>query len=75
MSKWIYTRHLFYCQNCNVTTERITPYCPWCGELMDNFDTRHCECYHVEYGEPRCWGTKEREICSCDGNKNKCNFY
>ena len=22
-----------------------------------------------------CWGTKEREECSCGGDKTKCNFY
>ena len=22
-----------------------------------------------------CWGTKEMEECSCDGDKSKCNFY
>ena len=36
---------------------------------------RPCACYHVEYGKPRCWGTKEKEECSCGGNKNRCNFY
>lgn len=24
---------------------------------------------------PRCWGTKERDICDCGGDKSKCNFY
>lgn len=22
-----------------------------------------------------CWGTKEREECTCNGDKRKCNFY
>jgi len=22
-----------------------------------------------------CWGTKERDVCSCGGDKNKCTFY
>lgn len=22
-----------------------------------------------------CWGTRERDVCSCGGDKNKCNFY
>lgn len=34
-----------------------------------------CHCYHVEYGKPVCWGTKEREECSCGGDESKCNFY
>ena len=36
----------------------------------------NCDCYHPnDCGENRCWGTKEREICSCGGNKKHCNFY
>lgn len=34
-----------------------------------------CECYKIEYGKAICYGTKEREECSCGGDKNKCNFY
>ena len=34
-----------------------------------------CDWYHVEYGKPHCWGTKEKEVCNCGGDKNKCNFY
>ena len=30
-----------------------------------------CECYH--YGT--CWGTREREECTCGGDTTKCNFY
>jgi len=22
-----------------------------------------------------CWGTKERDVCGCGGNKNRCTFY
>ena len=77
MSNWVFEKNYTYCSNCKVTTERITPYCPWCGETMENFrgPPAICSCYHIEYGEPRCWGTKEREVCSCNGNKEKCNFY
>lgn len=28
-----------------------------------------------EYGKAICYGTKEREECSCGSDKNKCNFY
>jgi len=73
--RWVYKDNLIYCSNCNITTERITPYCPWCGKKMENFDTRYCDCYHIEYGIPRCWGTKEKDICSCNGFKRNCNFY
>lgn len=24
---------------------------------------------------PRCWGTKERDVCDCGGDKSNCNFY
>ena len=67
---------LIYCKNCNVTSSRITPYCAWCGSRMKNyFRPEKCECYHVEYGKSVCWGTKEREVCNCEGIKRNCNFY
>lgn len=28
----------------------------------------------VEYTEGRCWGTRECEICSCGGDKGKCDW-
>lgn len=39
-----------------------------------------CECYEVTTAnrgivECRCNGTKEREICTCGGDKSKCDFY
>ena len=43
-----------------------------------------CSCWHAiqtgmkrEEGtfEYRCWGTPERSICTCGGDKSKCNFY
>lgn len=34
-----------------------------------------CECYHSEFGRPKCYGTKEKDPCSCNGDINKCNFY
>lgn len=48
-----------------------------------------CECYHeVERGihnpylnqrlvikEGQCWGTRERDICHCKGDKCKCGIY
>ena len=35
-----------------------------------------CECYKSDdmNGSPVCFGTKEREICACRGDKNKCDF-
>ena len=34
-----------------------------------------CSCYHEEHNRPECYGTKERESCSCCGDETKCNFY
>lgn len=41
-----------------------------------------CDCYFQvpdSYSNnkwtARCYGTKERDICSCGGDKSKCNFY
>lgn len=30
-----------------------------------------CSCYY----DGECWGTRERDLCSCNGNTNKCDFY
>ena len=24
---------------------------------------------------PGCWGTKEKDVCDCDGDRSKCSFY
>lgn len=37
--------------------------------------SKQCDYYHVEYLKSYCYGTKEKEPCSCDGDKSKCNFY
>lgn len=34
-----------------------------------------CRSYHTETGEARCWGTKEMDPCSCDGDQRRCSFY
>ncbi len=38
-----------------------------------------CKCYHEEknfLGKVGvCWGTQERDACSCGGDKSKCDFY
>ena len=33
-----------------------------------------CECWHKGDDYDTCWGTKDREWCTCGGNKLKCNF-
>ena len=54
---------------------------------MSKCDSYHLEPerhYFVdEYGAPiyeninvpRCWGTKEKDVCNCGGDKSKCNSY
>lgn len=34
-----------------------------------------CDCHVVEHGMSVCLGTKEMETCTCEGNRQKCNFY
>ncbi len=38
-----------------------------------------CECYRAENNflgkVGSCWGTQERDACSCGGDKSKCEFY
>lgn len=41
--------------------------------LYDCFDGHISDTYDVEVGE--CLGTRERDRCSCDGDKTKCDFY
>ena len=46
--------------------------------IMPNIDKQSkeiCKCYNVEHSKTVCFGTKEREACNCNGDKNKCNFY
>lgn len=34
-----------------------------------------CDYWKNYNGEQRCIGTKEMDVCSCNGNKNECTFY
>lgn len=34
-----------------------------------------CKCYRIENGRPVCYGTKEKEPCSCNGVPEDCDFY
>ena len=43
-----------------------------------------CSCHHIEKYyhngylrsvRQECWGTKERDECSCGGDRTKCDFY
>ena len=44
-------------------------------EQLQEQSENKCDCYHIEHGMSVCWGTKERETCTCDGDKSRCNFY
>ena len=53
------------------------PYCPIYDDVIALLREQEnvCSAYRVEYGKSVCWGTKEREACSCGGNRAKCDFY
>ena len=36
-----------------------------------------CNCYSHLKNDSRgyCWGTKDMEVCTCGGDKTKCDFY
>lgn len=34
-----------------------------------------CSAYVVEFDRNVCYGTKEKETCTCDGDVRRCNFY
>ena len=41
-----------------------------------NKNKKLCHCYHPDgYYGPECWGTRERDNCKCNGDKNNCDFY
>ena len=43
--------------------------------IVEEVEYEHCSAFHIENNLPRCWGTQERDICDCNGDKNKCTFY
>ena len=45
----------------------------WHRESYRSYDQWH-DCLR-EYERDVCWGTKEREECSCGGDESKCDFY
>lgn len=34
-----------------------------------------CMGWHPEGDEPVCWGTREKDVCSCGGDRRRCDFY
>ena len=62
---------MFDFEGCMLSKEQI-------DKVLNQFRKRQdiCDCLeHNSKGEEICFGTKEREYCSCDGDKIKCNFY
>ena len=50
----------------------------WCKPLDPYQPDAKCDCYHPDGGynnAPCCWGTKEKDACSCGGDRSKCDFY
>ncbi len=53
---------------------------PISDEMADKWLSRQrCDCYESDNwflsGYGTCLGTKEKEPCSCKGDRNKCDFY
>ena len=74
-SKWIFNFWNYpKCASCGTVarSEYATPYCAFCGSYMKNYREQPCKCWHKDN---ICWGTKEREECTCGGDQRKCNFY
>ena len=81
-SEWVFSRMNgpAFCRYCGVSArspDYVTPYCPYCGRFMTNYEEQKCSGYVHNYydGQPHCMGTKEIEECSCGGDMRKCNFY
>lgn len=34
-----------------------------------------CKFFNKEYGKTVCYGTREKDECTCGGDKQKCDFY
>lgn len=41
------------------------------GSMGDN----KYNCFRREFNKTVCYGTREKDECSCDGDKNKCDLY
>lgn len=64
---------IVHCSECGGVpcgVDENTHYCPHCGAKMIS-EGKTCDCY----SDGRCVGTKEIDLCSCGGNKSKCDFY
>ena len=72
------TSMCYYCAGRDTTMATNTEYETKKDEFVRKMmvgDTEKCSRYHTEYGKQQCWGTKEKEECSCGGDRKKCTFY
>ena len=46
-----------------------------CMEVPREEQEMKCDCFREQYGKTVCYGTKEIDPCSCNGDKSKCDFY
>ena len=46
-----------------------------CMEVPKDEQEMKCSCFREQYGKTVCYGTKEIDPCSCDGDESKCSFY
>lgn len=59
-----------YCHDTTISSDERCRRC-WDREIPED----RCSCYIEENGVFRCYGTKNREECSCNGDKKNCTFY
>lgn len=77
-SYWIFKDDTAICANCGRSIKPHmlpAPYCAYCGCYMRNWQGKICDCFHMDYNRPCCWGTKEKDTCSCEGDMTRCDFY
>ena len=47
-----------------------------CGKKVNEPKiTNRCDAYRLENGKPVCFGTKDKDPCTCGGDRKKCDFY
>lgn len=63
----------YHVDNLKVVAE--DDYCISVNDKKNKAKKTLCPSYHSQSGKPHCWGTKNGEECSCQGNKKACNFY
>ena len=77
--KRVYSPDTTMCLFCGNTDTITTTGTCWIGDTPETMKQPttggKCSCWNEnDYGLERCWGTKERDVCDCGGDKRKCNF-